>query len=79
MSVETAYGKEIISNSCSVWSDGCNLYCRTNLDRGFEKYALKDKCNEGDIARSRCVDSSYKKTLPDGWSLNRTKKQVKCI
>ena len=79
MSIETVYGKEIISADCSVWSDGCTLYCRTNTTKLFMDYGVKDKCNAGDIARFRCRDNSYKKTLPKGWSYKYKKKANDCI
>ena len=76
MSILTAYGREIISSSCSAWTDGCTIYCRTNKQRGFTEYANKDRCNQEDTARSRCVDDgadSYKKPLPEGWSYTEWK------
>ena len=78
MSVTTDFGKEVISSSCSAWNDGCNIYCRSSaLKPEFMKYAEKDRCHEGDTARSRCIDNTYKKVLPEGWS--RTKTKDNCI
>ena len=76
--VQTAYGKEVISSSCSAWKDGCNIYCRTNTVSRFMTYARKDKCNDSDIIRAQCIDDNqYKDTLEEGWSLTETNDQ--CI
>ena len=77
ITVRTGYGEETIPSSCVAWNDGCTIYCRTNVTKDYKEYAKKDKCNEEDIARSRCINYNYKTTLPEGFSLTDVKDQ--CI
>ena len=54
--------QELIPGSCSAWTDGCDVFCRTgNRDStSFSKEEIKD-CKDKDLHRPQCIDEDPEK------------------
>lgn len=53
--IRTGWGLESIPNSCSAFTDGCHVYCRTSAT-SFDRTTLKDLCKDEDLHASNCID-----------------------
>ena len=58
--VDTGLRQETIPGSCSAFTEGCNIFCRTGRVT-YKKIELKNICKDADLRTAECIDDEPEK------------------